>query len=226
MKSLKPLCETVHLTAMGVWLGALLMTGAAAAVIFPTMKKLGPVIPSYEKYTGEHWLIVAGLPASKFFDVCDAAQFTCSILAAGSLMLLVFRAKVGFLRRSMMIRTAALVIAMFLLGCLLFFVAPTMNTNLKLYWIAAAEGNNAAAEQFHAAFDADHPTARRLLSSTAVFVFISLIAGAWAATTHSLATTSPARPRRSGPGSADADAPRKPASAKLETPLLARTPPR
>ena len=54
MTPIRRLLETVHLTFAGLWLGSLVMTGVAAAVIFPVARGLDPQLPAFSEYTGPH----------------------------------------------------------------------------------------------------------------------------------------------------------------------------
>lgn len=208
------MAEAIHLTALGLWLGIVVMTGAAAAVLFPTLKKLNPTLPDFAAYNGEHWRIAAGKPASTLFSIADSAQLMCALLAVVSVLVLIFFVKVPVRRPAMLIRLGALALAMAALGFELFFLAPGMWTSLAAFWTAAAAGQNEVAEKFRAAFDADHPRASATLSATAACVFVSLFTGAWVAATHDAA------PRRVPPTSASPEQ-SKPV---IETPLLARSP--
>jgi len=221
MKSWRALSETIHLTVLGIWLGVLLMTGVAAAVLFPTIKQLRPTLPDFASYTGEHWRIAAGQPAAKLFVICDATQFACAMIGAISLLVLVFVAKVKVRRPAMLIRIGAFLLAMGLLGAQFFFVAPSMHVNMLAFWQAAAAGDNTGAEVFRAAFDKDHPTASAILSSTAGCVFVSFMFAAWCSSTHERPEKTRGSVREESPASS---AP--PAAPRLETPLLARTRPR
>lgn len=208
------MCETIHLTAMGLWLGTLVMTGAAAAVLFPTMKELGPTLPSHAAFTGEHWRIVAGKPAATLFQICDGIQFVCAMLAAVSLLTLVGIARVRVRRRpSMFIRIISLGLAFIALSYHLFVLSPRMWTSLLSFRQAAAAGQNDLAAQFQAAFQSDHPTASNTLAAIAACVLVSLTTGIWAATTHA-----------DHPRTNDDDASPAPNKAVLEIPMLARNP--
>lgn len=204
--------ESIHLPAMGLWLGSVVMTGAAAGVLFPKMKGLAPTIPAYGAYTGEHWRIAAGTPAATLFDICDGIQLGCAMIAAVSLMTLVYVGKAPVRRPAMLVRIGALALAFVALGYQLFFLSPGMRTNLLAFWIAAKEGKNEAAEVFRAAFDAAHPKATAALAAVAACVLVSLITGAWSAATHDEAAARHGGRRATTPKTV------------IETPLLAKNP--
>lgn len=212
MRSWRAMCETINLTVTGLWLGALVMTGVTAAILFPTVRDLRPTLPEYALYQGEHWRIAAGQPGDKIFVACDAIQFVCAMVAAVSLATMVFVTKVRVKRPAMLIRIAALVVAFVLLGSRFFFLQPWMDTNLHGFWEAAAKGDNANAERLRAAFDADHPIASNMLAATALCVLLAMVFGAWCAATPETADVKSERAKKKF-----GDGP------KLETPLLART---
>ena len=60
MKAWVRIGETLHVLSLAVWLGTIMMTGVAAAIIFPEMRRLDPSLAIYSKYTGDHWLLAAG----------------------------------------------------------------------------------------------------------------------------------------------------------------------
>jgi hypothetical protein len=171
---------TIHLCVLGLWAGALLMAGGAAAVIFPTVKDLQAQVPALSTYTGEHWRLVGGRVANKIFLIADIAQL---ILAGKALLTL---AMLG-LRRAPAIRAGRVAIvwiaglgaSLMLLSYHLLVLQPRMGANLRKYWDAAGAGQNVQAQEFRLAFDADHPTASRVLITLAVLVVITLIAAVW-----------------------------------------------
>jgi len=207
MRSWRATCETINLTATGLWLGSLVMTGVTAALLFPIVKSQTPMLPKFALYTGEHWRIAAGQPADKIFVACDAIQFMCAMVAAVALATMVFVTKVRVRRPAMLIRIAALVFAFILLGTRFFFLQPWMDTHLHAFWEAAEKGDTVVAEQFRAKFDADHPIASNMLAATAFCVLLAMVFGAWCAATPEAGDT---RKKVGG-------------STTLETPMLART---
>lgn len=54
MRRLLSIAQCVNVTSLGLWCGCLLMTGAGAAVTFPTVKRLDPSVPSMSGYSGDH----------------------------------------------------------------------------------------------------------------------------------------------------------------------------
>lgn len=170
--------ETVHLTALGVWSGALFGAGVAAAVAFPTMRGLEPTLAAYPDYTGEHWMLAAGRVAARVFLVTDGVQFVCALLAIGGFALAVatgpkIRSWLRFLRAT------ALGIAFLLVSFHLLIQGPRMDRDLRAYWDAAAAGDNATAATHQQAFSDQHPTASRIMTGTFVATLATMALGVW-----------------------------------------------
>lgn len=196
MNRWRPIAETFHLTALGLWLGALVTAGLTAAMLFPTMKGLDPHLPAYEKYTGEHWVIAAGQPMAKIFLYTDIIQFVCAALCIATMGVLLFKCRLSLRRASAAVRVLSLVAAICLLGFRGIYLAPRMELNMRGYWEAAIQGDNTGAAKFKDVFSADHPLASRLMGATAVAVLLAMLSGAWSASTSGV----PARPERAAPG--------------------------
>lgn len=206
MSPMRRLLETVHLTFVGLWMGSLAMAGAAAAIIFPTIRDLDPSLPDYASFTGPHWKLAAGHVASRIFLVADAVALGCLIVSGLTLGLVVASKEPWRQAWTTGIRLVALFGALSLLTYSFFFLGPRMNTNMRSYWDAAEAGNNEAALQYQAAFDKDHPTASTVMVSSFACVTLLMIAGAFAVT---------------GRDSASKESAGVPAS-KLEQPSLTR----
>ena len=170
--------ETLHLTAIGVWCGALFGAGVAAAVAFPTMRNLDPTLAAYPEYTGEHWMLAAGRVAARVFVITDIAQFVCAFLAVVGFMLATFA---GDRTRSWLrfFRAAALGAAFLLVSYHLLIQAPRMDRDLRAYWDAAASGDNDAALIHQEAFSRQHPNASRTMTATFIATLATLGLGAW-----------------------------------------------
>jgi hypothetical protein len=191
-------CECVHLLALAIWLGVVLATGAAAALIFPTMKQLQPRLPGFAAYTGEHWPIAGGKIANTLFFLADIVQFFCAITSVVSLLLLAIVWKLPRTRPATLLRGFALGIALASVGGGLIVLAPAMNAALQAYWKAAEAGNLDEAALHKQAFDENHPLASSLLMLTAASVFIALVAGIWSAVRPTHGEVSMARLRGAG----------------------------
>lgn len=176
------ICESIHVGVLGVWLGALVMTGVAAAVIFPTMKSLDPRLPGYEGYTGSHWMLAGGSVANRLFVIGDVVQFTAMLAAGATFGLGIMFFGLPSRKPLTVIRATLLLGLVGVLSYHLLVLAPRMAVNLDGFWAAAKAGDQARAETLRAAFDADHPTARSVLSCIAVLLLGALAAGVWSAT--------------------------------------------
>lgn len=207
MSTGRRVCETIHLTVLGLWLGTLVMTGAAAAVIFPTVREFDPRLPKFAAYTGDHWSLLAGKVAATLFFICDSVQFAGVLVAGVTLGVAILWFGLPMTRLSTALRGGLLIILIAVLSFQFFVLAPRMNRNLFAYWQAAETGENEAASTLKAAFDADHPLARNLLAVDTILVLALLTAGVWSATSGARAL----EPRTVC------------AEPELEVPLLARS---
>jgi hypothetical protein len=175
MKGLRTLAEIVGITALGTWLGTLLMTSAAAGVTFPVVKKLDPRLPGLDAYTGEHWRLVAGRVMYNVFFVADIVQVTCAAFAAFALFMLAVAGGPAGSRWASRLRNAGFAAALALLGTDLAWLKPRMNSALLAYWDAAKAGDNAHAAALEETFRSFHPTATALLTGCTFGVFLALL---------------------------------------------------
>ncbi|MEM7623121.1 MAG: DUF4149 domain-containing protein [Planctomycetota bacterium] len=191
--------ESVHLLALGVWLGSLVMAGATAAIVFPTAREdLAPMLPRFEAYDGSHADITAGMIQNKVFLAADAAQFVCGTLALASALGLLVLCKLPVRRWSSAVRLCGLGISLGLASYNLMVLGPRMQTELRAFWAAAEAGENALADQHKQAFGEDHPVASNVLGGTAAAVAFTLIGAAWSAAS-SASTASGGRPGNPAP---------------------------
>lgn len=183
MSTARAALSVVNTTAIGLWLGTIVMTGATAAIIFPTVRDLAPTLPSHTTFTGDHWLIVAGHVAARVFLVSDIVQFACACVAILTLAALLIPT---VLRSRLSIETWAraltLALACGLLGYQLLILSPSMTLELRAYWEAARTGQNELAAVHQAAFTKLHPRASTLLSTLALSVLAALLMSASAGT--------------------------------------------
>ena len=179
MRPARRVCESVHMAALGLWLGSLISTAASAAMLFPTIHRLEPSLPGYAGYTGPHWLIAGGHIVSRMFLALDVAQFA-SLLVAGVMLvasLLWFGLSVR--RTSTFVRVALLLALVGVMSYRLGFLEPELAQTLKSYWAAAAAADNEAALRLKETYVKSHPVQSRMLVITAALVLASLVAGAW-----------------------------------------------
>jgi hypothetical protein len=209
MSTGRRLAETVHLAALGLWLGALVMSGAVAALVFPLVRDLDPTLPVFAAYEGPHWRLAAGRIAAQVFAVGEIIGLVCLLLAGvafGVSAVLAGKARA----RVMAVRAAAMLLLIGAFGYQFFVLSPRMGSSLGAYWRAAAEGRTADALSHAEAFGRDHPTATSLMAATTFFALVALVVGAWSAT-------------GGGPVGDGGGGEIRPAKPRLEEPLLART---
>ncbi len=164
MQKRRAVLETVHLTALGVWVGALGMTAAVAAIIFPAMRDLDPVVERFAAYPQDHWVIAAGWVMARVFFALDVAQLGCAALAVVTIFGLFIMKKTPTRWRRL-----RMVLVIGTVGSVLWYVlmvAQPMNADLASFWREAQAGNVAEADAYRAAFDARHPVASRFMGIT------------------------------------------------------------
>jgi hypothetical protein len=202
MSPWRAFCQTLHVVALGLWLGTLVMVAAAAAILFPTMRSLAPRLPAFAAYDGDHWRLAAGRVGQQLFLVADVIQFACALAAAATFLAMAVLLGMARGRASTILRALALSVAVASAAGQIIVLAPSMNAALRAYWAAALAGDTAAAGIHQAAFNDLHPYATALLAVGAVAVLIALVGAAAAAP----------------PGASDEPAP----SARLPEPALLR----
>ncbi|HHN77924.1 MAG TPA: hypothetical protein ENK11_04515 [Phycisphaerales bacterium] len=200
---LRPLAETLHALAGGLWLGSLVMSAVTAGLLFATMRSLDPSFGVFAAYAGPQSDLGAGFIQNRIFLAGDIIQFIGACGVLGATVVLIAFCGLPMRRISTGVRLFALGSAMTLVSYHLFILVPRMQTNAQAYWGAAEAGDMEAAEKAHDAFRADHPKARNEMLATAVSVALLLGAGAWSAA--SAGGASGGAPRR-GEGDAGEDA--------------------
>lgn len=176
MKRFGIVFEIVHVVALALWLGGVVMAGLAAAIIFPTMRSLEPRLATYPDYTGDHWMLAAGKVAARIFHATDIAQGVCAVLAVVSAAVLGLSGVGAHRRPAGLIWLAGLAASVGVLAASLLWLRPRMDASLHAYWDAGLAGNNPVAEAARQAFSADHPLASNLMAATAACVLATLIA--------------------------------------------------
>lgn len=162
----------LHGAALGVWLGALGMTGVVAGIAFPAMRELDPALPAYSAYEGEHWSIAAGKVMNGAFGALLMVQTVAAVVVIGTLAMAwagrVVRGKRGI---------AHVVVCAALMALLGWQAATqrTLNARLETYWAAAEAGENARAAEMKASFDALHERAEGGMRATAMGLFVALV---------------------------------------------------
>lgn len=180
MSPVRRAVESVHLASLGLWLGILIATGAAAALVFPAMKALDPSLPAYAAFDPPHWTLAAGHVAERYFRASDTAQVA---LAGIAWLTLPIAAAFFGARKTMPVVRIALVVSLSVsLAWQLLSLRPRMDLHLGAYRAAAIAGEADRAEEERAAFAALHPTATRAMAVNAILVLLALAAGAFDAT--------------------------------------------
>lgn len=177
------IADAVHVAALAVWFGALVMTGASAAVIFPDMRMLDPTLGAYPVYTGDHATLAGGHIASRLFLISDFIGFAMLFLATGGLAVWLVRA--ARVRRGLAgVRGLIWLLLAGLMGYQIFFLSPSMSSSLLAYWEAARAGLNDSAEIHRREFADLHPTASRVMVGLALLTLLGSIAGLWSMTSN------------------------------------------
>jgi hypothetical protein len=168
--------DVLHVAALGVWLGAVVMAGYAAARIFPMVKALDPRLADYGGYAGDHWLLLAGKVANSVLAGADVVQVVAAFVAVVTLVV----ATTGRTpTASLVARWATVLLVMGCLAYNLMVLRPRMSRNAEAYWSSALHGDNEGARTFQAAFTADHPAATRTMAGTACCLLLCIGAMSW-----------------------------------------------
>jgi len=160
----------ILIAILGTWLGALLAVGAAAAVAFPTMKRLNPSLPEFGA-VDEHWSIAAGSVFQPMFIGVLIIAVGLGVLATSIGVVAVRHASNG--RRVLL---NVLLISSMLAAAVGLVVARDMRANWLTFLDAARAGDTTAAANARSSFDQSHPLASTLLKGQAAMVFITLAA--------------------------------------------------
>lgn len=179
MRSVTRCSETLNLIALSLWAGALIGAGGAAAILFPTLKQLAPTLPDFAAFPDDHWKIAGGLVGVRLFVLADVVQLGAA--CATILALIVTRLAGGTQasRAATGLRLVFMAFAWLLASYQIMVLGPRMQTNLNAFYAAAKAGQVDVARVNRDAFDADHPTASRVLGGTLLAVMGALAASAW-----------------------------------------------
>lgn len=190
--------NTVYWLILSLWFGSLIMTGAFAAITFPTMQALGPTLPDFEAYEQiSHWRIAAGHVMYKGFFISDSVQLVSVILVTLLTLVHILIFKFPYRRFANVIRLFGLVCLLISVGFHILVLGSRMNTNLVTYWEQAAAGEDPT--QALDAFNEDHPKASRLMQfNAAVLALLVIPASACGMTTREDDDEGGGRARASG----------------------------
>jgi hypothetical protein len=150
--------------------GMLVATGATAAMAFPTVKKMGVMVPGWAS-DPQAWMLVAGLPMQKAFAMNDVAAAMGVVLAG----CLVWPRPDETRSNSRWITWITLaVLALVVAGD--FFLHSRMNDVLRDIQNANAAGLSAPAAEGHQDFSQLHPIATALMGARLVLLVIGCVA--------------------------------------------------
>lgn len=179
MNGLDKAASTGLVVCAGVTFGVVAMTGVVAAVVFPTMRDLGPTLPEYASYTGPHWPLAAGVIAEKIFQI---GFIVVGVALAGAVLALLTAIARNLGRRFPICRAGLLVVTLGLYLTHMGWLQPRMNAAANEYRQAAREGDKDTAAEAKSQFDALHPTASKLVGATTLAALGLFVCAAWSAT--------------------------------------------
>lgn len=162
------LAEGVHITFLGIWLGALAMIAASAPLVFRTMEGLEPMLADYLAYREPHYRIAGGHIVQRLFAVCDLLQTVSALMAGLSIGFIALTSR--RLRGLNLARAIALIVLVGILAYRFYLLDPELRLQLDAYWKAAAAGGGQATEDLRAVYDRGHGLERKLFGATALLV--------------------------------------------------------
>lgn len=177
MSNARRICDAIHVSALGLWLGALGMAIAAAAIVFPTMKELDPRLGAFGSYTGPHSIIAGGQVANRVFLIADIAQFACVLAAGLTFGIAVMWLGLPIRKVTTFLRAALLLGVIGVLAYRFGVVQPQWDEHLRLHWEAAKAGQNEVAAAQKVFLDESHPLQSKLMGTTAALVAALLAMG-------------------------------------------------
>lgn len=157
--------DAVSVWVLGIWAGALIMTGASAAIIFPEMREMSASVTGLILPVDEHWKYIAGRVQNRVFGVCDWLQLSAGFLTLALFIVSWLRgrsAQVG--HRLWIARVGLMSVLLAALGVYIAWLAPAMQTDLRAFWAAIDAKNLEAARIAQASFDTYHPIASKFFS--------------------------------------------------------------
>ncbi len=150
--------------SLGAWALVIVMSGAMAAVIFPTMKQLDPVLPEFVSTPGDHWSLAAGLVMRKVFFISDIAQLVLAMISVVSLTIVLKASELSTLGRRVL--SGSLAISCIAMLASAFWLSPALRRDMDAALIAGRAGNAAAMKTARTQFGEKHKTATTLMVTT------------------------------------------------------------
>lgn len=182
MSTPRRLLETLLIVSSGVVFGVLAMTAVVAAVVFPKMRELDPTLPGFSQYDGAHWSLAAGIIAERVFDIGFVIAGVAVAGCIGGVLGLVFArggSGASGAGRMPIVRLGLTLIVAALFCTHVGWLQRRMDSAAEDYRQAAAAGNNDAAHEAKARFDAMHPTAANLISGSTLAALALFVVSAW-----------------------------------------------
>ncbi|HVU64429.1 MAG TPA: hypothetical protein VHC70_10660 [Phycisphaerales bacterium] len=193
----RPFCTAVHLTSLGLWAGAVAISGATAAVAFPTLHDMKVRLPELPAaFEDDAYRFAAGAVAQRVFLITDIASFVCATLAGVTLLVLFVKRGVDRARPITYVRSLAYGVALASLAATLFVVTPGIIAASKNDLNAARVGDAAASAAARKASADLHPIAKNLLMAEFLGASVALFLGAFASASGPL-SPSPGAPEES-----------------------------
>jgi hypothetical protein len=190
--SWRSFCTALHLTCLGLWAGGVLISGATAAVAFPTLHEMNVHLPDIpDAFQGDAYRFTAGAVAQRVFLIADMLSFACAMIAGITLLALFFLGGLERNRPSTYVRALAYGIALASLAATLFVVTPSIAAASRDHLRAAKAGDTAAADLARRASADLHPLATNLLVAEFLGATLALFVGALAAARASVPAPSP-----------------------------------
>lgn len=165
--------ECIGLIAITIALTGTLLSGVAAALAFPLMKKLGVTLTEYAAYPEAHWRLAGGHIAQPIFTLTLLTTSACVVLTLLVLALL-WLSKNGPSVRSLTVRLIAVLVT-FAAVVANAAVQWSMNQNLTVMRAAAKAGDIAAAKLASDSFGKQHPVSTVALLALAGCLLLTLL---------------------------------------------------
>lgn len=157
--------DAMSVWVLGIWAGALIMTGASAAIIFPEVRQMSVGVSDLILPVDEHWKYIAGRVQNRVFGVCDWLQLFAGAVVLALLIASSLRHRCAQIGRTLWFaRLGVTSLLLTALAIYLAWLAPAMQTDLHAFWKALDAKNLEAALTAQVSFDKYHPIASKFFS--------------------------------------------------------------
>ncbi len=175
------LCLVAYWLGLAVWLSGLVTAAISASMVFGKLPGMSLSLDRFQGYPAEeHGTIAAGLVMADVFFAVDVVQFIAIPLVVITLVLQLTVFGVRARRPANVVRAACLLLAAALFAWYALLLAPSLNSELRLFWQAAEVADLDAAQRHRELFRAGHATARHILEVNLMLVLVGLAASATA----------------------------------------------